>query len=205
MKFKIDEFVCDVLIEVGHDAMCLVPDALRSGFHEIYRIEPYTARHSDVYNAVRAELERQHSATKIMLYGGSAVAALNQACENSQNKLVTISLINRAENYGLANAADGQHELVEQIQVIRHWFNDNIFHPLVIVNGVGVDRGGLPTSKVMDALLDVCPHYYFRVLDDDFRRNVLVAVPPAWFHACATGGTVPLSGGQKATILSSQD
>ncbi len=205
MKFKIDDFVYDILIEMGHSSMCLVPDALRSGFQEIYRIEPSPARHSDVYNAVRIELERQPSATRIMLYGGSAVAALNQACENSQNKSVTVHLINKEPDCDLGSSADIHHGLVDEIQVVRRWFSDNIFHPIVIVSGVGGDRGRLLVSEVIDALLDICPLYYFQMLDDDLRRNVLVAVPPAWVYAWAAGGAASISGGQTATAHSSQD
>lgn len=205
MKFKIDDFVCDVLIEMGHPSMCLVSDALRSGFQEIYRIEPYPTRHSDVYDAVRIELERQPSATKVMLYGGSAVAALNQACENSHNKFVTVHLSNRPGDYDLNNPAIGHDGLVEEIRVVQRWFHDNIFHPIVIVTGVDVNQGRLPISKLMDALLNICPNYYFQILDDDSQRNVLVAVPPPWFHASVVGGTVSISGGQTATAHGSQD
>lgn len=205
MKFKIDEFVCDVLIEMGHDSIPLVPDALRSGFQDIYRIEPSAPRCSAVCDAIRIEMECQPSATKVMLYGGPALAAMSKACENSQNKLVAVKLSNIKADC----IPDAHHQnylgLEGEMQVIRRWFHDNILHPIVIVSDIVASHGYWPISKIIDAMLEICPQYYFQILDDGLCRNVLVAVPPAWFHAYAAGGTIPKSANHGPTALSGQD
>ncbi len=205
MKFKIDEFVCDVLIEMGHDSMPLIPDAMQSGFQEIYRIEPSAPRCSAVCDAIRIEMEGQPSATKVMLYGGPALAALNKACENSQNKLVAVKLSNSRADYALDVHPYNYLGLEGEIRVIRHWFHDNILHPIVIVSDIVNGHCYWPISKIIDELLEICPQYYFQILDSASRRNVLVAVPPACFHAYAAGGVISKSGNHGPMALSGQD
>lgn len=190
MKFHIDEYVCDVLIEVGCGAANIIPDALRSGFRQIYRIEPSAVRYAAVYDAVRLELERSPCSTKVMLYGGPVIVALNQACENSQNKPTTIHLKSSCEDDQSDVAPDNDLRLLEEIRTVRQWYVDNIVPPVVIVSGILAADSPVLFVQLVNELQNLCDRYYFQILDDGLQRNVLVAMPSVWFQAYA-GAVTP--------------
>lgn len=173
IKFDLGEYLTDVFVETGTGRGGNIIKAIRAGFADIHGIETSPDFHTQTHEQVGQEMGRFPSRSNIMLYCGPSTAGLEQVCSVVHHKRATFLLGGRDEQ--------ATQPRLEEIGIIRRWFQDALIPPIIMV--AGVRHGVPPLGAVLDALLDLNDEYQFRFLDDAVRRNVLVALPPSWTHA----------------------
>lgn len=184
VKFDLGEYLNDVLVETGTGTAGNVLAAVRAGFPEIHSIELSPALYAAAHRALEAALAGAPRRSNVVLYQGHSVAGLRQVCGQVHHRRATFILDAYSAPGDATEAVAAERPLLEEIGVIAQRFRDSLILPVIIVCGIGRDVGGPPLDAVVDAVLDLCADYQFRVRDDDRRRNVLVALPPTWTQAC---------------------
>lgn len=174
IKFDLGEYLGDVFIATGIGRGGNIIRAVRAGFADIHGVELSPDLQAIAQAEVSKELARIPWRNNVMLYCGPSTLGLEHICGQMHEKRATI-LLDAWEGGGL------ERPLLDEIAIIRRWFQDTIIPPIIMVGGIREPRPGL--QAVTDALLDLCEDYQFRILDDDTRRNILVALPPTWTRA----------------------
>ncbi|MFV3129921.1 hypothetical protein [Niveispirillum sp. KHB5.9] len=175
IKFDLGEYLTDIFIETGIGDGGNIIKAMRAGFADIHGIDASPVLHAAANERVAHEMGRLPWRTNVMLYCGDPVAGLHQVCGTAHHKRATILLDSR-------DGGDGApRPLFDEIRVLRHWFGDGLILPVIMVGGIRQAPGQAsppPLGPVIDALLDLCDEYQFRILADDTSRNILAALPP---------------------------
>jgi len=188
LKFELGEYLTDVFVETGTRHGDNVIQAIHAGFPDIHGIEISRALHDIAKDRIGNELGRVSRRSNVMLYCGHSTVGLEHVCATVQHKRATILLNARAGSGDAKDAAPNgaARPLLDEIRIIRRWFHDSLIPPIVMIGGIRHDPSPQPETaspslgEVVEALLDLCDDYQFRVLDDDTRRNVLAALPPTW-------------------------
>lgn len=170
MKLVLDDYLTDVFVETGAGRGDNLIRAMRAGFPEIHGIEISQALYGEAHGRIAGEMGSMTGQPGITLYCGAPAIGLGQVCAGIHHKRATFLL---APSPDMANGG-----VAGDIGIIRHWFQDTLIAPTVLVSGIA--GGNLSLGAVTGALLDLNDEYRFLILDDGTPRNVLAALPPTW-------------------------
>lgn len=189
IKFELGEYLTDVFVETGTGHGGNIIQAIHAGFPDIHGIEISPALYENARDEIGKELGRSPRQSNVMLYCGHPTIGLEQVCEKVQHKRATIllnSYTGKSRDVQEAASNGEARPLLDEIRIIRRWFHDSLIPPIVMIGGIKDNASPQPgvaspsLGEVVEALLDLCDDYQFRILDDDTHRNVLAALPPTW-------------------------